>query len=470
MSSLQNQTFIDSSKVVIKPLAYYKMLVHVLRFGTKIKHPEVFRECMGMLIGELRGSEKIKDVIIHDAIPINHGGQIEVKFAEHDYIAFAEIDTEFAEKGWFSVGWYHSHPGLGVFFSAVDIRNQLGFQVPNPSAVGIVFDHELLENHGNMGLKVFRLDDPNRDMTTGYHEVKFIVEPPNSVEFFDKIKNLIDSIHKKEPVIFEINETPDIFGDISIPSQSQMRTRQPEMDLMGLLQSFNEGISKFSSLFFEPLIRYLNQWGQNTNKLITDINLQMRENLIALKDNLSNGLSELHTWNKFAIMDIFRDIEIYIDDKFELIDTNKEALKSSVNKFKESVETRMTKLFADQINLMIEDVNSLIKNSEEKFSLFKSTSNNNINQIIQNNKSINEISRKISNFNKDVAQDIDSNSEKVKRQLDENFKSMLKDINEVTKKQEDFVGTLDTALTILEKVIKSFQKLKENMNKNQGGS
>ena len=61
-------------------------------------------------------------------------------------------------------------------------------------------------------------------------------------------------------------------------------------------------------------------------------------------------------------------------------------------KFKETVETRMTKLFADQINLMIEDVNSLLKNSEEKFSLFKSTSNNNINQIIQNNKSINEIS------------------------------------------------------------------------------
>ena len=52
MPSSQSPTFVDNSKVIIKPLAYYKMLVHVLRFGSKIKDPDNYHECMGVLLGE----------------------------------------------------------------------------------------------------------------------------------------------------------------------------------------------------------------------------------------------------------------------------------------------------------------------------------------------------------------------------------------------------------------------------------
>ncbi len=37
------------------------------------------------------------------------------------------------------VGWYHSHPGLGAFFSATDVRTQAAF-FPHPYSVGWVID------------------------------------------------------------------------------------------------------------------------------------------------------------------------------------------------------------------------------------------------------------------------------------------------------------------------------------------
>lgn len=471
MAHTQKQNFIDNSKVIIKPLAYYKMLVHILRFGSKIKDPDNYRECMGVLLGELEGSGEIKDVIIHDAVPINHGGQIEVQFSEADYISFASIDAEVADKGWFSVGWYHSHPGLGVFFSAVDLINQLGFQNPNPSAIGIVFDHELLEEQGNMGFKIFRLDKPSfTEIPTSYHEVKYIVEPPDNIGFYHEIKNLIDNIHKKEPVILEINETPDIFGEISVPSQSQMMAKQPDLNLMELMQSLNDGISKFTYSFFEPLIRYLDQWGQKTTKLTIDINLKTREDLITLKDNLSNGLRELHTWTKFAIMDIFRDMETYIDDKLDILDINKNALKSSIHQLKDTIESNISKIFTEQINTIIKETEILINDSKEKFTSLKSIYEINSNHIVQNTKLIDEDSRKIDQLGNKTVQEIDLNSEKIKKQLEKTLKPLIKEINEIKKKQEDFIGSLDSTISILDKVSNNIQKLKNINNKNQGGS
>ena len=55
------------TSVIIKPDAYYKMLVHVLRFGNKVRDRRQFKEVMGILIGRLEGEpdkKGIRDVII----------------------------------------------------------------------------------------------------------------------------------------------------------------------------------------------------------------------------------------------------------------------------------------------------------------------------------------------------------------------------------------------------------------------
>ncbi|MFW9938592.1 MAG: hypothetical protein ACFFD5_13170, partial [Candidatus Thorarchaeota archaeon] len=185
--------FIDDNIVTIKPIAYYKMLTHVLRFGSKAQDPRQFKEVIGMLIGHLEGEGDIKNVIVEDAIPISHGGSIEVKFSEEQLGAFGEIDNqifeEYGPKNWFTVGWYHSHPNLGIFFSGTDVFNQLFWQDKNPSGIGIVFDHKYLDQPGDLGFRTFRLDDPSKGLNSRYHEVKSIVEPPDNLNYYTNIIN-----------------------------------------------------------------------------------------------------------------------------------------------------------------------------------------------------------------------------------------------------------------------------------------
>jgi len=38
------------------------------------------------------------------------------------------------------VGWYHSHPGMGCWFSGTDVNTQQSFEQLNPRAVGVVVD------------------------------------------------------------------------------------------------------------------------------------------------------------------------------------------------------------------------------------------------------------------------------------------------------------------------------------------
>ena len=106
-------------EVVVKPPAYIKMVKHVLLYGNSNLADSV--EVMGICYGK----EEDGKLIQYDAVPISHGGAIEVEFSPEDYAAFAMADEQFADKGYYAIGWYHSQPGLKAFFSKTDIKNHL---------------------------------------------------------------------------------------------------------------------------------------------------------------------------------------------------------------------------------------------------------------------------------------------------------------------------------------------------------
>jgi len=180
----------DKDNIVhIKPIAYYKMLIHILRFGNRFRAPRQYKEVMGMLIGHIEGEEVKDNVIIEDVVPISHGGSIEVAFAPEDYITFAKVDEDFAEKNWFTVGWYHSHPGLGFFLSGTDVLTQLGFQDVNPHAVAIVFDHKELERE-IQAFEIFRLYNTSAGISSSYYIVDYELKDLgqlSELEFIEKI-------------------------------------------------------------------------------------------------------------------------------------------------------------------------------------------------------------------------------------------------------------------------------------------
>merc|ERR1712178_483861 len=54
------------------------------------------------------------------------------------------------------VGWYHSHPGFGCWFSGVDVNTQQSFEQLNPRAVGVVVD-PIQSVKGKVVIDCFRL-------------------------------------------------------------------------------------------------------------------------------------------------------------------------------------------------------------------------------------------------------------------------------------------------------------------------
>jgi len=54
------------------------------------------------------------------------------------------------------VGWYHSHPGMGCWFSGTDVNTQQSFEQLNPRAVGVVVD-PIQSVKGKVVIDCFRL-------------------------------------------------------------------------------------------------------------------------------------------------------------------------------------------------------------------------------------------------------------------------------------------------------------------------
>ncbi|MFX1239540.1 MAG: Mov34/MPN/PAD-1 family protein [Promethearchaeota archaeon] len=442
----------DRSIVTIKPEAYYKMLVHVLRFGSRTRDNSQFKEVMGMLIGYLEGEGEIKDVIIEDAVPISHGGSIEVQFAPNDYITFAAIDEEFAGKNWFTVGWYHSHPNLKVFFSGTDIKNQMGWQTPNPSAIGIVFDHNYLETDPEFrkkyelkplgageidyGFRTYRLDDPSKQ-NTGYHEVKTIVELPDNLSFYIKIMNLINKIHANEPLILELNETPDIFGNIYIPFANQLMADRPELEINSILTALKDGVSSIIEASMEPLITFINQWSQDIVVNIVDNNLKIRESLRSLKTVLSEKMASVQTNFKFSLTNMLDQLDIYMYDRLEKFDKDQESINRSVKSLQESLVKYLSTDFKDNIEDSLKEILEFI--DKHKISL---------NQIQEKNKETSQILVDSINNVSNIEEIIDSKN----KSLLSSVQSTQDDTHEKLKQK---INSLSKTLTNLKTQIKN---------------
>jgi len=150
-------------KITMK--AFTEICKYSAKFAHMHKPKKRWVECMGYIFCKISGN----DYIVDDVVGISQGGEIFVTMSPDD---LARVEKEQANRpGTFTGGWWHTHPGLTVFFSHVDCQNQLFWQAQNEDGLGIVFDLEMMDET-RTGLAVFRVDDP---MSTDlkYHEVEW---------------------------------------------------------------------------------------------------------------------------------------------------------------------------------------------------------------------------------------------------------------------------------------------------------
>ena len=448
---------VGKGKVIVKPLAYYKMLLHVLRFGNKNKPPDQCVEVMGVLIGHLEGEGYVKDVVIEDAIPISHGSSVEVEFSINDYIYFEKVMSMFEEEGSnrFMVGWIHSHPNLfryEIYFSSTDVKNQLSWQNDlNPSGIALVFDHAVLNIPENMGFKAFRLSDPSLGQSSKFHEVKdVIVEAPDSLEFYYKVIKIINSIYLKEPPLLEINETPKIFGDIKVPELNAISFKTPELNSSKILLSFKKGISQFLDLSVNPLINYLNNLSRNITNLIKTYNLQMRTDVLKIKDTINSGIDKIQVKFKDDLNSNLFNAEGYVDDKLDQLDEEQEEIYRMINLLTEEFKDKLNSTIEERIKTVLEEISAKYNDAVDKVVEIKKGNSVNIEKIKNSQQSLNRLIEQINNFNPKFTENLNESLKNIEGSTTKKNNKIYGNITNLTKITKSFVSDLKTAVLILE--------------------
>jgi len=200
---------------VLLTLKTYKRIVgYAIRYASDDLNSDKWREVYGILIGAIETNSK---VIVKDAIPMVVGDRAGVKYENKQYVDMAQIDASVFErsiqddKNDFIIGWFHTHPGFGFFYSPIDCMTQLGYQIPNPYAVGLIFDHcEKNSDSHFLGIAGLRLKDPELGISSTYNLIELKYEFKKE-EMVEKVEKVIKKVNKNiEKVLKEIEYINDV--------------------------------------------------------------------------------------------------------------------------------------------------------------------------------------------------------------------------------------------------------------------
>ncbi|MFW9867807.1 MAG: hypothetical protein ACFFEN_17065 [Candidatus Thorarchaeota archaeon] len=216
--SLDKKEDIKTGKpVIIRAEAYKTIILYASRYANRSIPPEKWKEIYGILIGKADN----EFVYIEKAEALTFGHATDVQLDQKHYIFIDEIQQKLDEenKGYYIVGWFHTHPGLNLFFSYIDLINQLGFQQNNPDFCGLVFDHTLLgkkklekvEGSEHMitkyetGFEIYRIVDLNMDINdpkydNNYYKVDYIIDGLNKYFFANVLSELSALVTEGKPL------------------------------------------------------------------------------------------------------------------------------------------------------------------------------------------------------------------------------------------------------------------------------
>lgn len=193
--------------IVVKAEAYKTIILYASRYANQAIPPAEWKEIYGILIGHITDAL----VIVEKAEALTFGHSTDVQLDERHYGFIEQIENKLYEEnqGRFIVGWFHSHPGLGLFYSYIDLINHIGFQGKNKDSCGLVFDHTLLgkkkrEKDANSehmitkydtGFEIYRMNNVNMDINdpefdNNYHKVDYFIDGLNKFFFANVMTEL----------------------------------------------------------------------------------------------------------------------------------------------------------------------------------------------------------------------------------------------------------------------------------------
>merc|ERR1719299_296584 len=126
-----DQSLADTAEqVYLSSMSLLKMLKHG-RAGVPM-------EVMGLMLGEFIDDYTVRVVDVF-SMP-QSGNSVSVEAVDPVFQTRMLDMLKQTQRPEMVVGWYHSHPGFGCWFSGTDVNTQQSFEQLNPRAVGVVVD------------------------------------------------------------------------------------------------------------------------------------------------------------------------------------------------------------------------------------------------------------------------------------------------------------------------------------------
>jgi proteasome lid subunit RPN8/RPN11 len=448
----------NDGKIIISKEAYRNIITHVLRFGNNALENSV--EVVGICIGKIAPNEK--DILLVNAIPITHGKEISLGFSNEDFATFEKIEERFKSQGLSIVGWYNSHPGWGLFFSDMAIKNQRHFQTEqSPNSFSIVFDHTLMGNDGNLGFEIYSLDNYEDLTSKEYHTVEFELELPKTLEYFKWVQKFVEDTQKKIPVfIKEFNEllepTPSNLQEIPLPEKLEQEKlkKKEDPDIIPIVSGIQEGGAKFADSFMETFTSQLSNWAKDISSGSLDGAEQILISLEQMKEKISSGIPKAEKWFKLNLDEVVanfkKSISNYVDIRME---TQKEIVEQA--RISKDDTIKEIKLFIENnFNNLINEIESKSKSLQDKVSNITETKNHQKEIIKNSSEKMAEVNNLANSITDEIKQLATTTTVPFEQDL-------IKEIENVNNLLENLKNNYVNANEKLEKLKKSVETLKE---------
>jgi proteasome lid subunit RPN8/RPN11 len=126
------------------------------------------------VIGLLGGKEtKSQEILVSKLLFVNNGNTVSVAFSEDDFAVFERV----LGKNTYCVGWWHSHPGYGLFLSQTDISTHIySFQIHNMSSIALVIEPTIINRNGRAAFKCYQVIGEQGKIPFTYKEIASYIQ------------------------------------------------------------------------------------------------------------------------------------------------------------------------------------------------------------------------------------------------------------------------------------------------------
>ena len=174
--------------IEIPKAVYAKFLRFALENANPLDRSMGWKECIGLVLGRITGSE----IFVTDIIPMATGSAVHVDITDYEKV-FSIVPFSKIESGEVIVGWAHTHPGLGLFFSGTDIRTQHTYQQMHPLSFGLVLD-PMKVNAEFPGFNIYRVDP------TGSRAIPINYKVEPKFDFTTTWSRLVSELYEVPPI------------------------------------------------------------------------------------------------------------------------------------------------------------------------------------------------------------------------------------------------------------------------------